>query len=85
MKTIVAAQSSKLDHTVVWIDGVEVELSFKNPNPFSMCGGVINTNSGFSFTKDMLLEIASKMGDNSKLRVCGTNKGFTKDELKQIT
>ena len=79
-RTLVSVRDGCFDHTVVWIEGVEVELSFnKQTNSFGMVGGVINTNSGVGFTKEMLLEIASKMDDTSILKVCGCNRPVSEE------
>ena len=74
-KTLVAVRDGLFDHTVVWLEGIETEFTFsKQPNPFGMVGGLINTNSGVGFTKEMLLEIVSKMDDKSIFKVAGCNR-----------
>lgn len=82
MKTLVAVRDGHFDRTIVWIEGIKVELAFdKQPNSFGMVGGVINTNSGVGFTKEMLLEIVSKMDDTSILKVCGCNRPVSEETI----
>ena len=83
-RTLVAAKKVGGENLIIWIEGTNIELSFeKNPKSFGIVGGAINTNSGVGFTKEMLLEIASKMKEGAILKVAACNSLYlTKDDLK---
>lgn len=72
---IVSRTALGVEQLIIWIEGTNMDLSFKDKiQEFGMVGGNINTNTGVIFTKDMLLEIASKMKEGAEMRIAACNE-----------
>ena len=82
-RTLIVARKVMSEQLIIWVEGTNMELTFKNFNPFGVVGGAINTNTGVGFTKEMLLEIANKMKEGAILKIAACNSLYlTKEDLK---
>lgn len=80
-KTLISLRKAREEQLIVWIEGTNCTLSFSKgldgPNPFGMVGGSINTNTGVSFTKEMLQEIVDNMKQGATLKIAACNHLIT--------
>lgn len=80
VRTFVAYRYAREEHILAWIESKDkIELSYHGksplgPNPYSTCGGVLCTNTAFSFSKKLLQEIVDKMEDGDELHICSPYK-----------
>lgn len=73
-RTLVASSIAMEERLVIWVEGTNMKLSFNAENyGFGIAGGPVGTNTGISFTKEQLLEIAGKMKEGAKLKVAACN------------
>lgn len=73
-RTLVASSVADDERLVIWVEGANMKLSFNTENNgFGIAGGPVGTNTGISFTKEQLLEIAGKMKEGAKLKIAACN------------
>lgn len=74
-RTVIANRKAMYESILVWIEDENyVDLPFKDrahgPNPFATAGGALCTNTGMSFSKQVLQEIVNNMSDKGELFIC---------------
>lgn len=82
-RTLIWHDNVGIDNTLVWIEGADIpKKALPKLEGFGCVGGVINTNTGVTFTKADLQAIVDEMPDGAVLKAAGCNHPRDESEIK---